>query len=580
MIENIAVTFAATLADEFARQGITDVVVCPGSRSTPIAVAVAEHAGLRVHVHHDERSAAFMALGLAMATGVPAPVITTSGTAAVELHPAVVEAHHSCVPFLAVTADRPPELHGVCAPQTIDQEHLYGDAVRWFASPGPPTPESRPLWRHLAADAVASTKGIRPGPVHLNLAFREPLLGGCGELPPHSAETDRPPTPVWGVPDEAFGDLLPLLAQNGVIVCGVRAVESVEDLDAILSLAEVLGWPVLPDHLSGARVVHPSLVTTFDPALRVAEVAEALCPSTVLRIGGLLASRIANEWLAASGAVQIGLDRHGVWPDPDHVLAHRLRAPIAHTCTTLGQLMEGRDVRADASWLAGWSEVERASRSAIDAEVVVQGGEIGVVTSVLAALPEGAALVVSSSMPIRDLEWYVPARIGVRVLSNRGANGIDGVVSTAVGVALSGCPTALVIGDVAFLHDINGLLGLAARGADLLIVVVDNDGGGIFSFLPQADQLEPARFEQLFGTPHGLDLVAVAAAHGVPAMRCAGSGDDLMAMVADRVGSGGVSVMVIGSDRSENRAAHAAVNESVASALRSIPPAAGAGHLT
>lgn len=580
MTENISVTFAATLADEFVLQGVTEVVVCPGSRSTPIALAVAEQAGLRVHVHHDERSAAFMALGLAMATGIPAPVITTSGTAAVELHPAVVEAHHSCVPFLAVTADRPPELQGVGAPQTIVQEHLYGDTVRWFASPGPPTPESRSLWRHLGADAVASTTGIRPGPVHLNLAFREPLLGECGEIAPRTAETARPPTPVWGVPDEALGDLLSPLAHNGVMVCGVRAVESADDLDAIHSLAEVLGWPVLADHLSGARVAHPSLITTFDPALRVPTVAEGLRPRTVLRIGGLLASRIANEWLAASGAIQIALDRHGVWPDPDHVLTHRLRAPIAHTCTFLAHLMEGRDGRADSSWLAGWSEVERSSRSAIDAEVVVQGGEIDVVTSVLAALPEGATLVVSSSMPVRDLEWYVPARDGVRVLSNRGANGIDGVVSTAVGVAISGCPTALVIGDVAFLHDVNGLLGLARRGTDLLVVVVDNDGGGIFSFLPQADELEPERYEQLFGTPHGLDLVAVAEAHGVAAVRCAGSGDELRAMVAEWVWNGGVSVVVVGSDRSENRAAHAAVNDAVASALRSIPPAAGAGHLT
>ena len=556
-------TCAATFADEWVHQGVTDVVVCPGSRSTPLAVAVATRPDLRVHVHHDERSAAFLALGLGLATGRPAPVITTSGTAAVELHPAVVEAHHGCVAFLAVTADRPPELQGVAAPQTIDQEHLYGDVVRWFASPGPPVPEMAPVWRHIAADSVASTVGIRPGPAHLNVAFREPLLGRAGDLPPRDVAMDRPAPPEWGVIDEVVADLLPLLAGRGVIVCGTRATESPGDVEAVIGLAETLGWPVLADHLSGVRIGHPNVITTFDPALRVPAVAARLTPAVVLRIGGLLASRVTNEWLARSGATQIGLDRHGLCPDPDHVLARPLHAPVGSTCASWSALMRGREGRVGAAWLEDWATVEAAARTALDGAAA--GGEVGVATDLLAELAEGSTLVVSSSMPVRDLEWYVPARRGVRVVSNRGANGIDGVVSTAVGVALSGSPTALLIGDVAFLHDTNGLLGLGSRGVDLLIVVVDNDGGGIFSFLPQAGALDHARFEQLFGTPHGLDLVAVASAHGVPARRIAADG--VAAAVGEWSRHGGVSVLVVPSERDANRDAHAALNSAVADAL-------------
>ena len=548
-VANPATWFAATLVDEWAHQGVTEAVVCPGSRSTPLAVALAAHPAIRVHVHHDERSGGFMALGLGIATGRPALVVTTSGTAAVELHPAVVEAHHQHVPMIAVTADRPPELQGVGAPQTIDQRELYGRAVRWYAEPGPPDVGQVAGWRHLAADSVAASTATRPGPVHLDLAFREPLVGAAGPLPERDATLDRPAPPHWGILDEEVARLTPLLAGRGLLVAGARAAQSDADRDAILALAEALGWPILADAASGVRVPHPLVVSTFDPVLRVGEVGERLRPEVVLRLGGLMASRVTNEWLAGCGATQIGVDRHGFVPDPDHVLARQLHADVAEACRALQRAAAVRAVVCAPAWAAGWGAAETAARAAIDRVLAEEpASEPATVARVLAGVPDGGELVVSSSMPVRDLEWYAPPRQGVTVRANRGANGIDGVVSTAVGVALAGRPTTLVIGDVAFLHDTNGLLGLAARPVDLRIVVVDNDGGGIFSFLPQAGALDHASFEALFGTPHGVDLAALAAVHGV-----------------------GHLVEVVRTDRVENVAVHGRLNAAVAAALTQPP---------
>ncbi len=507
--------FAATLVDEWVHQGVTDAVVCPGSRSTPLAVALSEHPDVRVHVHLDERSGAFMALGLGMATGRPAVVVTTSGTAAVELHPAVVEADHQHVPLLAVTADRPPELQDCGAPQTIDQRQIYGTSVRWYVEPGPADPTEIAGWRHLAADSVAATMSGRPGPVHLNLAFREPLVGQPGELPARNETLERTAPPVWGLRDESVSRVTPLLRRRGLIVAGARAALDEQDASALLDLAAALGWPVLADAMSGVRVPHPAVVSTFDPVLRHGPTAEALRPEVVLHVGGLLASRVANEWLASSGAVHLGIDRHGRCPDPYGVLAESFHTDVLSACSALRAAIGQTGVEPDEGWSGRWQQVEAAARAAIDRVLADEpASEPAVAARVLAEVPDGGELVVSSSMPVRDLEWYAPPRAGVTVRANRGANGIDGVVSTAVGVALAGRPTTLLIGDVAFLHDTNGLLGLADRPVDLRIVVIDNDGGGIFSFLPQAGVLEPERFEQLFGTPHGVDLEGLAKAHG------------------------------------------------------------------
>ncbi|CAN5779074.1 2-succinyl-5-enolpyruvyl-6-hydroxy-3-cyclohexene-1-carboxylic-acid synthase [soil metagenome] len=565
-------TFCATLVDEWVRSGITDAVVSPGSRSTPMALALSSRSELAVHLHHDERAAAFVALGLGLASGRPAVVLTTSGTAAVELHPAVVEAHQAGVPLVAVTADRPPELFDVGAPQTVDQTHLFGGAVRWFAEPGPPAAQAAGSWRSLGARVVAeASEGTAgPGPVHLNLAFREPLVGVAGALP-----EGRPDGSSWHTSggrrvtvDRAGAERLTGLldADRGVIVAGAGCGSPEE----ILALADATGWPVLADSRSGCRTGHPAVVAHADAILRHRQTAIDVGPEVVLRLGAPPASKVVGAWMASSGARQVVVDGHGRWIDPDRTASHVLHADPTATVTALARLIGGRGHLDE--WAGRWRAVEAAAGAAVD--LVLAGHqeptEPGVARALGTVLAEGATLVVSSSMPVRDLEWYGGTARGVRVLANRGANGIDGVVSTAVGAALSvrgtGRPTVALVGDVAFLHDANALIGARGRGIDLAVVVVDNDGGGIFSFLPQADTLDPTRFELLFGTPHGVDLATLGAAHGLVTTEPTGAAD-VASAVSVAMGAGGVRLVRVATDRVANVALHDEIHDAVATAL-------------
>ena len=568
-----AATFCRTLADEWIRLGVTDAVISPGSRSTPLVLALDEHDGLRVHVHHDERCAGFMALGMAMGSGRPALVVTTSGTAAVELHPAVVEAHQAHVPLIACTADRPPELHGVGAPQAIDQAHLFGRAVCSFADPGPPNERERERWRPLAASVLAEAMSSPPGPVHLNLAFREPLVGEPDAIPEaRSVELADLLTrrPAEGLPDHKVSELVGLLHfSTGVIVAGVRAARDQRDAGSIVALAGELGWPVLADPLSGCRVPDAAVVSTYDPILRSSDFAEAHRPEVVFRFGGLLSSRALNDWLASSGAEQVGVDRYGEFADPDRTLTQRITADPATLCRQLvDHLHEGAP---SVAWTQVWQRASQQERSAVDAVLDATDDltEPGLARDLLAAMPAGRALVVSSSMPVRDLEWYSRPQSSRRVLSNRGANGIDGVISTALGVAATGTPTTALVGDVAFLHDSNALLGLARRDVDLNIVVVDNDGGGIFSFLPQATALPEPMFERLFATPHGVDVAAVARALGSTAVKVSSQRTyrDVLDEGFFASGEDSPTVLVASVDRGHNVEVHDEINQQVAAAV-------------
>ncbi|HEX4903079.1 MAG TPA: 2-succinyl-5-enolpyruvyl-6-hydroxy-3-cyclohexene-1-carboxylic-acid synthase [Acidimicrobiales bacterium] len=534
-------TFCATLVDEWVRAGLTDVVVCPGSRSTPLALAFADDDRVAVHVHHDERSGSFLALGLAATTGRPVAVVVTSGTAVVQLHAAVVEAHQAGVPLLLCTADRPPELRDVAAPQTVDQERLFGRAVRWYADAGVADASMAGTWRSLAARAWAEAMAPWPGPVHVNLPFREPLVGSTGPLPPGRA--DGP----WHRRVRA-GRVAPVLERSvarakGVVVAGRGAA----DPDAVVALAADLGWPLLADPASGCRAT--TSVGAFDSLLRT-PFGERARPEVVLRVGGLPASKVLGQWLESCGAHELVVAPEPWWPDPAHTSAVLLdEVPVAPP-----------DHEPVEEWRAAWTVADELAQAAIDEVLAVQPlSEPAVARHLTRTLPPGSALVASSSMPVRDVEWFGVPRSDLRVLANRGANGIDGVVSTAVGVAAAGVRTTLLIGDVAFLHDSNGLLGLADRGLDLTIVVLDNDGGGIFSFLPQRTQLEATRFEQLFGTPHGLDLVALARSLGVDA--------DAVTSPEQLAWSPGTRVLVVPGDRDANVDVHARLHAAVEGAL-------------
>ena len=559
-------TFAATLVDEWVRGGVRHAVVSPGSRSTPLALALAADERITLHVHLDERSAAFLALGIGLASAVPAVLLCTSGTAAANLHPAVVEAHQARVPLLVCTADRPPELQGFGAPQTIDQVKLYGGAVRWYAEPGAADPASAGTWRSLASRALLEAVGSPPGPVHLNLAFRDPLVAAPGPLPEgradghpwHATPAAAPPGPA------AVASLAGLLRGRGVIVAGGG---SGSDPGAVAVLARTLGWPVLADPKSGCRTVGATTVAAADALLRSERFAADHRPDVVLRLGAPPASKVVGEWLRTSGARHLIVERHGSWVDPDRTGELLVTGDPGGWAAGLAAALEGTPQADGGRRLRSWAAAEASAQAAFDR--VLAGGATSdplVARAVAAALPTGATLVVSSSMPVRDLEWYAAPRPDLRVLANRGANGIDGVTSTAVGVAATGGRTAVLIGDLAFLHDANGLLGLASRGLDLTIVVVDNRGGAIFSFLPQQTSLSTQRFEQLFGTPQDVHLAGLAAAHGLPTVTVH-EADLVGPTVGGLAAGGGTTLVIVETDRSANVAVHDAVHAAVAAAL-------------
>jgi 2-succinyl-5-enolpyruvyl-6-hydroxy-3-cyclohexene-1-carboxylate synthase len=570
--EDVAATFCATLVDEWARGGVRDAVVSPGSRSTPMALALAADERMRVHVLHDERAAGFVALGIGMASGAPALVLTTSGTAAVELHPAVVEAHQAAVPMIVLTADRPPELRGVGAPQTIDQVRLYGSATPWFRDADVPEAAGAARWGALARAAHLAAGGARgrPGPVHVNLPFREPLIGRPCALPVtapthEDAHVEGVPEPRAEDEQVALARSLVASARRGVIVAGD------DTIGTELELGAALGWPVLVSGQSrlSSKPGGPG-VAAFDAILRHEPTAAALQPDLVVQVGAPPASKVLGQWLQASGAPVVALDRRGRRFDVAGLVAVEVTAA---SWRVLAAPEESHPV--DPNWLAAWVDAEAAAQAAIDATLaghdeVTEPGVARALSTV--AVPRVAPdarlqLHVSSSMPVRDHEWYrSPAGTAI-VTSNRGANGIDGVVSTAVGLALGNRrPTAVLIGDVAFLHDSNALLGIAARGIDLTIVVVDNDGGGIFSFLPPAAALPTERFEQLFGTPHGVDLRVLAAAHGLMTIEPAVASEVRTAIEAS-IAAGGVRLVLVKTDRAANVAVHDEIHAAVTAAL-------------
>lgn len=531
-------TACATLVDEWVRCGLRHAVVAPGSRSTPMALALTGRPELSVHVVHDERVAAFVALGIGL-DGVPAALLCTSGTAAANLHPAVVEAGLSDVPMLVLTADRPPELRGVGAPQTIDQIELFGRSVRWFHDMPVPDEADPATWRPIAQRVFATAAA---GPVHLNLPFREPLLGEVHPLP----EPIGPPLPVprgiavSGSVGSEFDRM------RGVIVAGGR-----HGLDpaAVDALATRLGWPVLADPLSGCRGGEMA-VTSFDSILRHVDFARDHAPEVVVRIGRPPASKVLSQWVSSSGAPVLQVGGPGVI-DPDH--------NVAKFCC-LADLADLKGAPG-TPWMARWRHADQRAEAAIGAVLADAAlTEPGVARVVADSLPADVGVVVASSMPVRDLEWF--GGRNARAHSNRGANGIDGVISTALGVSITGQPTLAWVGDIAFVHDSNALVAIADRAVDLRVLVVDNGGGGIFSFLPQATALDRSRFEQLFGTPHGTDLESLAAAHGIKSV-VVDTADDLAAAICRP----GPTVTRVVTDRDENVRFHAQLNAAVAASL-------------
>jgi 2-succinyl-5-enolpyruvyl-6-hydroxy-3-cyclohexene-1-carboxylate synthase len=570
----VQATFCATFVDEWVRAGVTDAVVCPGSRSTPLALALARDTRLSLHVRLDERSAGFFALGAALATRRAVVVCTTSGTAAAELHPAVVEAHYAGVPLLVCTANRPPRLQSVSAPQVIDQRGLYGSAVRWSAAPGVPDWSGRTTWRSLASRAVAESMSgpLGPGPVHLDLPFDEPLYGVAAELP-----AGRPGGEPWHVVAEAdprsAGRSGPppgseVLGGRVLVVVGIQGGAP----DAVLGAAQALGAPVVADPQSGCRRLLRGVIASADALLRDDAAAAALRPDVVIRLGGLHSSKVLagrlHEWSCA-GTQQLLVDRHWRWPDPDRDASTIVTADSTTWCEDLQDHLEQAPKERDHAWLEMWALAESEAQGAIDSWCAghPEATEPGLARCLVEAVPDRTTFVVSSSMPVRDLEWYMPAvESPPRVLANRGANGIDGVVSTALGAVAAGAgPVVAVVGDLAFFHDLTAWVGARPRDPGLTVVVVDNGGGGIFSFLPQRELLDEPTFEKLFATPQLMEVALVARGLGLEVAEVS-TISEVIGAIRDAAASGTTSVVRVRvPGRDSNVELHGSLNSVIAS---------------
>ena len=535
--------WAAAFVGELAKGGVSAVCIAPGSRSTPLTVAFAGHPDIEVFSHLDERSAAFFALGRAKRTGEVTPVLSTSGTATANFHPAVIEANQARVPLLVLTADRPPDLRDSGANQTIDQTKLYGSAVRFYRDLPEPAADSRTLrsLRVDAARALAVSAGTPPGPVHLNVPFRKPLEPTAvpGDVPERFAddeplaatgrdgpfirtESGRPELDDHGIERtrEALG------VERGLVVAGPS---TTLDPSAAVELASATGFPVLADPLSGLRY-GPHLVDLdvpvcggYDSYLDARTVDAWPDPDAVLRVGASPTSKVLRQYLhdavRESGTRQIVVDPAGEWREATFTASDLVIADPNRLARELADRIE----RAGSSASDGWRERFRTAEAdywnAVETAHDERFFEGTVSGDAIADAPGPATVFFSNSMPVRDADRFGrPRDAGLTVLGNRGASGIDGIVSTALGAgSATNDPLVLVVGDLAYYHDMNGLLALSRCGVDATVVVVNNDGGGIFRMLPIAAFDPP--FTEQFETPHGLDFAPTADIYGFEFVR-------------------------------------------------------------
>jgi 2-succinyl-5-enolpyruvyl-6-hydroxy-3-cyclohexene-1-carboxylate synthase len=599
---NHAYAFTTAFFEELARAGVRDVCLCPGSRSTPLAVATAQQPALRCWTHIDERSAAFFALGLAKAGRKPVALVCTSGTAAANFLPAVVEAHYAGVPLLLLTADRPPELRDRGAGQTIDQIHLYGRHVRWFAEVALPSAEGEMLRyaRALASRAVGVAMRRPAGPVHLNLPFRKPLdpQPTPGDVAADLRERD--PLAAAGRGDKAFTEVIEALAvpppdavaaiadlvrvhSRGVIACG--PIDADSDLAASVSeLARRAGWPVLAEPTAqlrrGAHTLDTAIIATSDLFLRDETFAAGHAPDVVLRIGATPTSAAQRRWIERHAPDHLLLiDPEQAWNDPSQLASQVLAVDPERFCRDLSAQLLDRPTNSRSPWLDAFVETDRRASAAIERAIADDESllEPRAVREIAAASPDDAILYVSNSMPVRDLDAFLPVSTRpLRVLCNRGANGIDGMISSALGAAAADRGRVLLLtGDLAFAHDLGGLLAARRHGLHATIVILNNDGGGIFSYLPIAEYADEVDFEANFRTPLGIDFEPAVATFGARFTRVT-SWEHFRAALKESTGASETCVIEVPIDRDLSVAHHRAIERAVSAALAGTPGAPGA----
>ncbi len=567
------------LVDELVRCGVVHFSVAPGSRSAPLALAIARHPRARMWMHLDERSAGFFGLGLARTLQEPVALVCTSGSAAANFMPAVVEASYGRVPLLVLTADRPHELRDVGAAQTIDQVRLYGSHARWFFDLEEPDgrPEQVRHVRAIVARAAAEARATPMGPVHVNCPFREPLIPDFDPSERDLYEADRPLVVAsQGVASLTTSDASALahdLASRprGLIVAG--PLEDPDLAKPLADLAAALDYPILADPLSGLRCgPHDRglVIDAYDAFLRDPSLVQSGAPDVVVRFGAVPTSKPAVQYLQRHPHARHVLIDDAGWRDPLDLTTDLFYAsPRAAARQMLALLPSNGRATPARGWAAGWVVSNRAAREAMQAQLRSSDElfEGRVFLELADLLPSGAGLFAGSSMPVRDLDTFFPGSDRrLRFLSNRGTNGIDGVVSSALGASAAGLdPLVLVIGDVSLYHDSNGLLAAKRHGLRGTIVVLNNDGGGIFSFLPQAEH--PEHFETLFGTPHGLGFEPLAAMYGLRYERV-DSWDGFRAAMKRSLASDRLSIVEVSVvSRQRNVELHRAVWPAVAATL-------------
>lgn len=574
--------------DELLRSGIHNVIICPGSRSTPLALAIAQHPAMRIWMHVDERSAAFFGLGMAKRLGLPVALLCTSGTAAANFMPAIVEAKLSHVPLLVLTADRPPELRDCGAPQAIDQNRIYGTHVKWFVEVALPEATNQALRyiRTLANRASALTQAMPAGPVHLNFPFREPLTPEPQPNLPlptqqtwldHFAWQGRSGNEPYIRVDDARQDVVPqstiqyLLEKiyqtsNGLIIVG--PLDNPALAKPLIELAQRLGYPILADPLSQLRCGphdHSHIVTAYDALLHYTNFMHHMSPQLILRFGAMPTAKTLLLYLKHHhDCLQVVLDGHNGWEEPTQLADMLIHVDPIALCQDVLRMVEypvDRNTSQDAPspWLTTWQRFDQLARESLHAKIqefepLFEGR---VFRELANLLPDGTNLFAGNSMPVRDLDsFFWGSQYHIRILGNRGASGIDGIISTALGISAASSkddPNVLVIGDLSFFHDLNGLLAARLHQLNLTIILINNDGGGIFSFLPQANY--PEHFEQLFGTPTGLDFHPVVQMYGGQFRRIT-TWQEFRQAVTDSLASSGLNVIEVPTERPKNVEMH------------------------
>ncbi len=513
--------YAASFVDELAQNEVKHVVVSPGSRSTPLALLLVEHPDIEIHINVDERSAAFFALGLAKALKEPVGLLCTSGTAAANYYPAVIEAFYSRVPLIVLTADRPHELRDVGAPQAIDQIHLYGRHVKWFVEMALPesTDGMMRYARTVGARAVATAAAEPAGPVHLNFPLREPLIPDLDQAKEYRQNKRTPSVLIDSGERSLSASQIEAVAttlskaKQGIIICG--ELPHPEMKEVIVALAKKLAFPVLADPLSQLRSgSHDKavIIDAYDTFLRDETAKAAFRPEVILRFGSMPVSKPLLLFMKKQKqAITLVVDGGAGWREPAGLATNMIYSEEKDFCLRIAESITSSP---DDEWLRLWQTVNGATKDALASvrdEAELSEGKLFALLADM--MPLDSTLFVGNSMPIRDLDtFFLNNGKGIQTIANRGANGIDGVVSTALGVSTVSKNTVLAIGDLSFFHDMNGLLAAKLQKQNITILLVNNDGGGIFSFLPQANERE--HFETLFGTPHGLDFSHTAQLYG------------------------------------------------------------------